>query len=139
MNHGGRIIEYPGFGDRQVAPPGVAVRASPCQAYYSSHDPRKISHQCWDCLYNESSVIHPSAALHPSPAMMPYRQPKPYTCDCQLDRNYSPANFCQYAKCVEAQHKDNGSCDRAYNAIYNVDDVKDDKYLPSFSFSNLHC
>ncbi len=133
MNHCGRHGQFPHFGDaaQQVAPPGVPIRVSPCQQYYKSRNVRDISKDCWDCMYNEYSVVHPNNGGND--------KLNKYTCDCNLGAQFTPQNFCQYAKCVETNYNRNKSCGRAYNAIYNGDDVQDDQFLPPFAFANLNC
>ena len=126
-NHCGRLIQYPHFGAAQIAPPGVPVRISPCEQYYRTRNVSNISPDCWNCLYNEYSVVHPSGD-----------NPK-YTCGCDLRPNFTPANFCAFASCVENAHKRDGSCERAYNAIYNIDDVQDERFIQPFTFGALNC
>lgn len=141
QNFCGRRILYPNFESTRtilpppeqplpVPPPGVAVRSSPCHDYYASKDINKINQNCYSCLYGEYSNTRRSSNSDLA---------SPYNCACDLDRRFSPENFCDYAQCVEKQHKLNGSCVRPYNAIYNIDDVRDQDYMAPFTHSNLNC
>lgn len=156
-NFCGRYIEYPSFGDvngehgyagnvrslfptvRNVilpppetphpnVPPGVTVRPSACQTYYTSRDPRSMSNPCKSCLYNEYDVTRVPAKGQDLTS---------YNCVCNLDRNFTPDSFCDYAQCVQTQYNSNGSCQRPFNAIFNQDDIRDAAYLPPFTYEQM--
>jgi hypothetical protein len=132
QNFCGRYVQYPHFGALEekdiYAPPGVPVRPSVCQTYYITRDPTKMSQDCRDCIYNEYNITMPPGNNTPN---------SPYTCACSLQRDFTPDNFCDYARCVQDQHKLNGSCARPFAAIYNLDDVKDAEFIDPFNYEQM--
>lgn len=119
INHCGREINYPRFGNIQeqqdqaqrglAPPPGVDVLPSPCEAYYASKNVKDIDENCKNCLY-ESWTIDGE-------------------CDCRFD----PNNMCEFMDCVNKSKK----CNIVRNALFNVDDVQDEYYKPPFTMNDV--
>lgn len=151
QNFCGRRIEYPSFANNvrvlfpalrdpniilpppqtphPNAPPGVNIRPSPCGMYYSSRDPRKMSSDCKQCIYNEYDITRIPG---------PDEDITAYDCICDLKKDFSPDDFCEYAKCVQEQHSQPvQSCARPFYAIFNQDDIRDENYIPPFTYEQI--
>jgi hypothetical protein len=127
----GRRINYPHFGkpdefhqrmlQNDIPPPGVEVLPSPCGSYYKTKDPSKMDEECQDCVYQSYDVDR--------------------NCPCVLDTNMNKQNICKFAKCVRDHYENqsNPQCVIPYNALFNVGDVRDDAYIPQFSFRDMNC
>ena len=120
LNPCGRSINYPHFGAEKqflVPPPGVDVNESVCKHYYQTKDFDSAPSECKDCLYNQYSIDR--------------------GCPCELNSTQK-SDLCAFAKCVYNQAKKPvPKCQLAYYALYNLDDVKDQDYSSSFSYSDL--
>jgi hypothetical protein len=123
-----KIILPPPEDPHPNVPPGVPVRPSPCATFYATRDPRNMSDDCKSCMFNEFNITR-----------IPNKEQEitPFDCICDLNSNYSPAEFCSYAQCVQQQNALNGSCVRPFYAIYNYDDIRDENYLPPFSYEQM--
>ena len=122
VNPCGRRIAYPKFSALSaeappvtIAPaPGTDVEESVCQAYYNDKNISSASEECKSCWQN---ALDSDAG-----------------CPCNLD----PANPCAFARCVHKEfNKPVAKCANAFAAVFNLDDVNDEKFQPPFDLSQL--
>lgn len=124
VNPCGRRISYPKFSalnTNQTPPPvtiapapGTDVEDSVCQAYYADKTPASASPECKACW---QTALDSDAE-----------------CPC----NFDEANPCAFARCVHKEfNKPVSRCANAFAALYNLDDVNDDKFQPPFDYSQL--
>jgi len=125
VNPCGRKISYPKFralnspgapppAVTTVAPaPGTEVEDSVCRSYYTDKSLRSASPECKSCW---QTALDADA-----------------TCPCTLD----PANPCAFARCVETEYNKSDKCAIPYAALFNLDDLNDENFLPRFALGDV--
>jgi hypothetical protein len=95
-------------------PPGGLVD-SVCTSFYASKDVGQITNDCRTCIERTSE--------------------NDIDCSCSWNKN-----FCKYAECVADEYRKNKRCVHSFQAVFNSDDFKDDKYRAEINPSQLkHC
>ena len=110
------MINYPHFGAIGQGGlnflDGLDVNDSPCAKYYASKDVDQIDQHCKNCLYSTWN--------------------DELSCPCDME-----LGVCDYAKCVSRNYNKNKSCSQGYTALFNEDDINDNKYTPPFTVNDL--